>query len=170
MQPISGKWHFAVKTDFEGRISEYRARFVARGFSQTQGLDYFETYAPTARLSTLRTMLACGVQQGVNFRQLDIKTAYLNAPIDEEIYLEQPEGFKKGRGDLVCRLKRSLYGFMQSGRNWFQCLSELLQSLEFTSSEHDRCLWTLRKGAHTCWVLEWVDDLVYGSTDHTFAS
>ena len=141
---------------------------MARGFTQTPGLDYHETYSPTVRLSTLRTVLACDVRQGIKFRQMDIKSAYLNAPIDEEIFLEQPEGFKQGDSDMVCKLKRSLYGLKQSVRNWYECLAHQLQQLGFHSLQHDKCLWTQKRGNHHCWALVWVDDIVYGSTDEDF--
>ena len=167
-QPITGKWHFALKVNEDGKVTKYKARFVARGFTQTPGLDYHETYSPTVRLSTLRTVLACGVRQGIKFRQMDIKTAYLNAHSEEESFLEQPEGFKQGDGDMVCKLKRSLYGLKQSGCNWYECLSHRLEQLVFQSSQHEKCLWTQKRGHHHCSALVWVDDIVYGSTDEDF--
>ena len=106
-QPITVKWHFAVKVNEDGKVTKYKARFVARGFTQTPGLDYHETYSPTVRLSTLRTVFACGVRQGIKFRQMDMKSAYLIAPIDEEIFLEQPEGFKQGDSDMVWKLSQA---------------------------------------------------------------
>ena len=152
----------------EGKVTTYKARFVARGFTQTPGLDYYETYSPTVRLSTLRTVLACGVKQGIKFWQMDIKTAYLIAPIDEEIFLEQPGGLKQGDGDIVCKPKRTLYELKQSGRNWYECLSHRLEQLGFHSSQHDNCLWTQKRDDHDCWALVWVDDIVYGSTNEDF--
>ena len=138
--------------DYRRQISKCKARCVALVFAQAPGLDYHEIYAPTARLSTLRTMLAC-VQHGVKFRQLDIKTANLNAPI-YEIYSEEPGGFKSGNGDLVCKLKRTPYGLKRSGSNWFQWVSELLENLGFTSWVYDRCLWTVKRGRQ---IAVWVD-------------
>lgn len=169
-QPITGKWHFALKLDSQGHVTKYKARFVARGFTQSPGLDYHETYSPTVKLSTLRTVLACGIQKGARFKQMDIKTAYLNAPLDEEILLEQPEGFRQGTEDVVCKLQKSLYGLKQSGRNWFECLSKLLQEAGLSSSEHDRCLWTTQRDGHWGWVLVWVDDILYGSTSVNFSA
>ena len=93
---ISGKWHFAHKLDDKGKVVKCKAQFLARGFTQTPGLDFHDTYSPTAKLSILRTVLACGVKLGMQFNQMDIKTAYLNAPIQEDIYMEQPEGYEKG--------------------------------------------------------------------------
>ena len=99
----------------------------------------------------------------------DIKTAYLNAPIQEDIYIEQPEGYQKGK-QMVCKLKRSLYGLKQSGRNWFECLSSHLLELNFKASLHDPCLLTLTRNGHKCWIVIWVDDILYGSTDSQFTS
>ena len=101
---ISGKWHFAHKLDNMGNVMKFKAPFVARGFTQTPGIDFHETYSPTAKLSTLRTVVACGVKLGMLFHQMDIKTAYLNAPIHEDIFMQQPQGYVKGDG-LVCKLK-----------------------------------------------------------------
>ena len=83
---ISGKWHFAQKLDDKGNVVKYKARFVARGFTQTPGIDFHDTYSPTSKLCTLRTVLACRVELGMHFNQMDIKTAYLNAPVQEDIY------------------------------------------------------------------------------------
>ena len=127
---ISGKWHFAHKLDDEGNVVKYKALFVARGFTETPGIDFHDTYLPTAKLSTVRTVLACEVKLGMHFNQMDIKTAYLKAPIQEDIYMEQPEGYQKGK-QMVCKLKRLLYGLKQSGRNWFECLSSHLFELNF---------------------------------------
>ena len=166
---ISGKWHFAQKLDEEGNLGKYKARFVARGFAQTPGIDFHDTYLPMARLSTLRTVLACGVKLGMYFSQMDMKTAYYNAPIQEDIYVEQPEGYQKGK-QMVCKLKRSLYGLKQSGRNWFECLSSHLFELNFKASLQDPCLLTLMRNSHKCWIVIWVNDILYGSTDNQFTT
>ena len=149
---ISGKWHFAHKLDDEGNVLNYKARFVAQGFTQTPGLDFHDTYSPTAKLSTLRTVLACRVNLGMLFNQMDIKTAYMNAPLQEDIYMEQPEGYEKGK-QMVCKLKRSLYGLRQSGRKWFECLSFHLFELNFKASLHNPCLLTLTRNGHKCWIV-----------------
>ena len=137
---------------------------MARGFTQTPGLDYDETYSPTTKLSTIRTMLALGLQRGMRFFQMDIKRAYLNAPIEEKIFMEQPRGFETGGKDMVCKPEKSLYGLKQSGRNWFMCLSDHLASIWFKSSTHDRCLWIAEVDNHPCGITVWVDDILYGST------
>ena len=124
-KPIGSRWHFALKYGTNGEISRFRARFVAKGFSQVEGRDFQETYSPTVKMSTMRIILSLAVQNRYQLRQLDIKTAYLNAKLDEEILMKQPEGFAKFDEEgkpLVCLLKRSLYGLKQSGRNWHRTL------------------------------------------------
>ena len=91
---------------------------------------------------------------------------HLIAQTDQEVYLEQSELFLSGKYDLVCKVKRSLYGLNQSGHIWFQCLSALLENLGFNISVHDSGLWTVKRGKCICFI--WVDDLVYGSTDKIF--
>ena len=168
---VSGKWHYALKYNKDGQISRYKARFVARGFTQVFGKDYSETYSPTARLSTIRTMLACAAQDRSMVYQMDIKTAYLNADIEEEVYLQQPEGFVKLGANgkpLVCKLKKSLYGLKQSGRNWHLLLSSYLEKLLFKRSINDPCLFTkVCNGTHY-YVAVWVDDIIYFSKDSNF--
>ena len=167
-ETIPNTGHLGDEDDNTQQSDKVQGTFCGAGFTQTPGLVYHETYSPTVRLLTLRTVLACGVRQGIKFRQIDIKTAYLNAPIDEEIFQEQPEGFKQGDGDMVCKLKRSLYGLKQSGRNWYEYLSHQLEQLGFHSSQHDNCPWTQKRGDHHCWALVWVADIVYDSTDEDF--
>ena len=122
VKPPSGQgiicemWHFSRKLDDEGNVVKYTARFVARGFTQTPGSDIHDTYSPKAKLSTLRFVLACGVKLGTHFNEMNIKSANLNAPIQEDIYMEQPEGYQKGK-QMLCKLKRSLYGLKHTGRN-----------------------------------------------------
>ena len=113
-RPIGSRWVFSVKND--GR---FKARLVAKGFTQIHGIDYNHTFAPVAKFATIRTMLAVATLKGWNTTQKDVGSAYLNADIKEEIYMEQPEGYvitQSGGQRLVCRLKKSLYGLKQAGR------------------------------------------------------
>ena len=148
---------------------KYKAGFVAWGFTHTPGIDFHDTYSKTAQLSTLRTVLACGVKLGMHFTQMDINTAYLNAPIQEDIYMEQPEGYQNGK-QMVCELKRSLFELKQLGRNWFECLSSHLFELNFKAPVHHPCSLTLTRKGHKCWIVIWVDDILYGSTDSEFTT
>ena len=112
---VGSRWIYNVKKAVDGRIKKYKARFVARGFSQIEGNDYEETFAPVARYSFVRTILALSAQMGWHIHQMDVKTMFLNGIIEEEVYIEQPEGFEIFSSELhVCRLKRELYGLKQA--------------------------------------------------------
>ena len=94
---------------------------MAQGFSQKEGLDYTETFAPVARLGTIRALIALGVHRNMQMHQMDVKTAFLNGKLKEDIFMHQPEGFiEPGKEHLVCHLKRSIYGLKQSRRCWYE--------------------------------------------------
>ena len=122
---VTGKWYFALKRNSKGEIIRHKARYVDRGFEQKQGVDYYQTHSPTVKMVTLRVLLSSAVRKEMKLKQLDIKTAYLNAAIEEELFVDQLSGFVKNNANgksNVCRLKISLYGLKQSGRNWFRTL------------------------------------------------
>jgi transposase InsO family protein len=160
---VGGKWVYKVKRLADGSIEKYKARYVARGFSQVPGLDYKETYAPTARPETIRLIFALTAQLDCVLEQMDVKSAYLHSAIDEEVYLDQPKGFEEVGNDgtkLVCRLKKSIYGLKQAGHNWNRNLNSWLVSQGFNRSESDRCLYCRREGSEFEYVVIWVDDIV----------
>ncbi len=125
---VSGKWVFALKRGADGEVVKYKARFVARGFTQEQGVDYNETYAPVAQRSTLRMLLAVAAARRLQVEHSDVSNAFLNSVLAEggdveEIFVSQPEGceqFGPDGQELVCRLKKGLYGLKQAARLWFQ--------------------------------------------------
>uniref|UniRef100_A0A5S6QZ02 Reverse transcriptase Ty1/copia-type domain-containing protein n=1 Tax=Trichuris muris TaxID=70415 RepID=A0A5S6QZ02_TRIMR len=129
---ISAKWVFKAKHDDQGNIHTYKARLVARGFSQIHGRDYDETFAPVVRHETVRILFAVAAMKKMHVRHIDVKTAYLNGKLDEELYLEPPAGFDQPTtGGKVLRLRRSLYGLKQSARVWNQVASDALRKLGF---------------------------------------
>lgn len=111
---VGGKWVYTVKENDQGKI--FKARFVAKGYSQTEGLDYHETFAPTANITSVRALMQIAAQNDFVVHQMDVKTAYLHAPLEEEIFMDQPEGFEQTGSEkkLVYKLKKSLYGLKQS--------------------------------------------------------
>ena len=164
---VGGKWVYAVKNGPNGEET-HKARYVAKGYSQVAEIDYQETFAPTARMSSVRMLMQRAVQNNMITHQMDVKTAYLNAPIDCDIYMEQPKGFEKGgtNGEkLVCKLKKSLYGLKQSGRNWNNMLHSFLCNENFSQSRADPCVYVRNSETEGCVILIiWVDDIIISAT------
>jgi hypothetical protein len=119
-------------------VERYNARLVARGFTQTYGVDYNKTFAPVAKFTSIRCILALAALEDMEIHQMDVKTTFLNGKLEEEIYMEQLQGFVHQGGEhLVCKLHKSLYGLKQSPRAWNQKLDVFLKSIEFMKSEAD---------------------------------
>ncbi|KAI0992157.1 hypothetical protein K3495_g16029, partial [Podosphaera aphanis] len=134
----------------------FKARYVAKGFSQTQGLDYDETFAPVVRYDSLRLLLAISASKQWKPRQLDIKTAFLYGVLNEEIYMQLPEGYRKE--NYVARLKRCIYGLKQSPREWYFRLTEYLKPFGFSSSLFDPCVLVHDSGKLI--IAIYVDDII----------
>jgi len=116
---VTSKWIYKIKHVEYGSIDKSKSRFVARGFSQQEGIDYEETFSPTSRYTTIRSLVPLATSMGWNFHQMDVKTAFLNGTIDEEVYIEQPLGFEvKDIKVYAYRLKKALYGLKQAPRAW----------------------------------------------------
>ena len=127
------KWALKHKKNEIARIVRLKARLVARGFSQIYGVDYLDTYASVVKLASIRILLAIAAIYGLEIHQMDVVTAFLAGDLEEEIFMEQPEGFEVGikEDDLVCRLRRSLYGLKQAPRVWNQRIRLFLKSIGF---------------------------------------
>lgn len=163
-QAISGRWIFKTKTDTEGNITKYKARFVARGYSQIEGLDFTETFAPVVRKETVRALLALAALQDYDIKQFDITTAFLYGDLTEEIYVEQPEGYEDGK-DRVCRLHKGLYGLKQAPRQWNGKFHKFLIENGFSQSKEDPCLYHTLKYGIVLIICLYVDDGLLFSTD-----
>ena len=168
---IPGKWVYKVKLGPSGQVDKYKVRYVAKGFKQMEGLDYFETFVPTCK--PFRILLQLSAKQGHVMHQIDVKTAFLHSPIDEEVYLEQPQEFVKRGSDrekLVCRLNKSFYGLKQAANNWYRELANFLLRQRFTRSSNDHCLFARAEtGGHT-FILACVDDIIVASRSMTVVS
>ena len=136
---IGTKWIFCNKTDEEGNVIRNKALLVAQGYSQMEGVDYDETFAPVARMEFIRLILALACQLKLKLYQMDVKTAFLNGLLKEDIYVEQPEGFIDPHFPYhVLYLKKALYGLKQASRAWYNRLTQYLVSHGFTRGKADQ--------------------------------
>ena len=135
---VGCKWVFKVKRNADGDLSRYKARLVAQGYSQEAGQEYEEVFAPVARYSSIRSVLAIANQLDLEVHQMDVKTAFLNGDLENEIYMEQPEGYVgKSRPNMVCKLQKSLYGLKQSARCWNVAKDRFLKDAGYVQSSAD---------------------------------
>lgn len=164
---VGGRWVYAIKTNADGS-DKYKARYVAKGYSQELGVDYGETFSPTANLTSVRVLMQKAAQENLILHQMDVKTAYLHAPIDHEIYMEQPEGYdvkSQTNEKMVCKLEKSLYGLKQSGRNWNKMLHNYLCENIFVQNPADHCVYKRETEQGKVIILIWFDDLVIAASD-----
>jgi hypothetical protein len=165
--PITCKWVFKVKTKSDGYIERYKARLVARGFQQTQGLDYDETFAPVAHMTTVRTLIAVATSSSWTISQMDVKNAFLNGDLHEEVYMHPPPRVNTPSAH-VCRLRRALYGLKQAPRAWFHRFISVITTAGFSSSEHDPALFVHVSPKGRTLLLLYVDDMLItgDNSDH----
>ncbi|WJX12733.1 hypothetical protein P8452_03195 [Trifolium repens] len=165
---IGTKWVYRNKLNEQGEVTRNKARLVAQGYSQQEGIDFTKTYAPVARLEAIRLLLSYAVNNGITLYQMDVKIAFLNGVISEEVYVKQPPGFEDlTNPDHVFRLKKSLYGLKQAPRAWYERLSTFLVDNGFEKGQVDNTLFkkTLKKDILIIQI--YVDDIIFGSTNAT---
>lgn len=164
--PISCKWIFTIKPGHHDTPPRYKARLVARGFSQRQGIDYQETFAPVVRHSTIRTVFSIVAERDLDIVQFDVKTAFLYGELQEELYMSQPEGYiTEGKEEQVCALKKCLYGLKQASRVWSEKFCSFLLKFGLTRSKTDQCLFFCRQGEELTIILIYVDDGIIASNN-----
>lgn len=157
---ISSKWVYKIKHNPDGTIERYKVRLVIKGFHQKEGLDYKHTFAPVAKIATVRVIVAIATAKGWPLLQLDINNAFLHGYIDEDIYMKPPEGYHKAKEGQVCKLKRSLYSLKQASRQWNQELSKFLLELGYIQSKHDYSMFVKIQGDDFTVLLVYVDDVL----------
>ncbi|KAJ4812579.1 Retroelement pol polyprotein-like [Rhynchospora pubera] len=162
---IGCKWVYRIKYNSDGSIERYKARLVVLGNRQVEGIDFNETFAPVAKMTTVRTLLAVAVVKGWELHQMDVHNAFLHGDLKEEVYMHLPPGFASSLPGKVCRLQKSLYGLRQAPRMWFSKLTAALQTYGFIQSYADYSLFTFNKGDVFLAILVYVDDLVIAGND-----
>lgn len=166
---VGCKWVYKIKTDENGIISRYKARLVARGYTQKYGIDYKEVFAPVVRQTTFRTLLAVAGKRKLAVKHYDIKNAFLNGNLEEDIYMQVPQGYE-GCEDKVCKLRKGLYGLKQAAKGWNQRLNDVLTGLDFIQSKIDTCLYTHKSAEQVTYLIVYVDDILIASNNSVFVS
>ncbi|GJV56461.1 retrovirus-related pol polyprotein from transposon TNT 1-94 [Tanacetum coccineum] len=162
---ITLKWIYKVKLDELGGILKNKARLVARGYRQEEGIDFEESFALVARLEAIRIFLAFVAHMNMVVYQMDVKTAFLNGNLREEVYVSQPDGFvDKDKPNHVYKLKKALYGLKQAPRAWYDMLSSFLISQDFSKGSVDLTLFILRDGKELLLVQIYVDDIIFAAS------
>jgi len=161
MNIVGCRWVYKIKRRADGAIDRYKARLVARGFTQHEGIDYSETLSPVVKPTTVRLVLTIAVSKGWQIRQLDVHNAFLNGSLREVVYMQQPPGFvNTALPTHVCRLHKSLYGLKQAPRAWYMQLSDFLMTIGFRASKVDTSLFILNGTHDICYLLVYVDDII----------
>ena len=139
---IGCKWVFKKKLKLDGSIDKYKARLVAKGITQKKGIDYFDTYSPVSSITTIKILITLASIHNLVIHQMDVKTVFLNGDLDEEIYMEQPEGFiVKGQEHKVCKLVKYLYGLKQAPKQWHEKFDKVVLEYGFRINESEKCLY-----------------------------
>ena len=157
---MTSKWIYKIKHTVDGSIERHKTRFVARGFSHVEGIDYEETFAPVARYTSIRTIIALATSMGWRLHQMDVKTAFLNGEIEEEVYIKQPDGFViHEKESHVCRLNKSLNGLKQAPQDGYARIDGHLMSLGFSKSVVDPNMYYKTVNGESLILVLYVDDL-----------
>ena len=169
-RPTGCKWVFTIKYLSDGRIERYKARLVAQGYNQVYGIDYGETFAPVAKMNTIRILITLAVQFDWPLQQYDVKNAFLHGELEEEIYMKIPPGYSKQQitNNSICKLKKSLYGLKQSSRAWFGKFSQVIKKSGYSQSNGDHTLFYKHSAKDKLTILViYVDDIIITGNDPT---
>jgi len=167
---VTSKWIYKIKHATDGNVKKFKARFVARGFSQREGIDYDKIFSPVARYTSIRIIISLALVFDWKLHQMDVKTAFLNGEVEQEVYIEQPEGFViHGKESHVCKLKKALYGLKQALRAWYGRIDSFLQNIGFSKSiaNHNLCIKIVQN--HPFILVLYVDDLFLTGEEHLIA-
>jgi hypothetical protein len=158
---ITLKWVYKLKRNEAGEIVKHKARLVTRGFVQQEGIDFDEVFAPVAHMESVRLLLTLAAQEGWQVHHMDVKSAFLNGDLKDEVYVRQPAGFIiAGQEGKVLRLRKALYGLRQAPRAWNSKLDDTLKKMNFVQSEHEHAMYRRSHGDDILLVGVYVDDLV----------
>ena len=163
---LSASGFFKKKLDMDGNIHIHKARLVAKGFKQIQGVDYDETFSPVAMLKSVRIILAIATFYDYEIWQMDVKTAFLNGNLSEDVYMIQPEGFVDPKNARkICKLQKSIYGLKQASRSWNIRFDEVVKGFGFIKNEEEPCVYKRASGSAVVFLVLYVDDILLIGND-----
>ena len=161
---IGGRWHYQLKPD-QDNVVLFKARYIAQGYTQRMGLNFIDTYAPTAKFTSMRILSNDSAQDALLLHHADVVTAYLNAEIDfDEVYVRQPPGYIQNP-NLVCKLRKAIYGLKQAANRWHLTIVEFMESQNLVATVMDPCVFVRKSESSTLIILLWVDDLIIAASD-----
>jgi hypothetical protein len=170
-KPIGSKWVWKNEEGEKGEVARNKSRLVAQGFSQKEGIDYEDTFVPVARLEAIRILLAFSVAKGFKLHQMDVKSAFLNVVLEEEVYVRQPPRFEIEKcPHRVYKLRKVLYGLKHAPRAWYGRLRGFLFKRGFEMGKVDQTLFLIRRGRDILIVQVCVDDIVFGGSSNSLVA
>ncbi|WKA00244.1 hypothetical protein VitviT2T_018623 [Vitis vinifera] len=166
-KPVGCRWIYTVKYKADGSIERFKARLVAKGYTQTYGIDYTETFAPIAKINTIRVLLSLAANLDWSLQQFDVKNAFLHGELSEEVYMDLPPGcmVSEKQCQKVCKLKKSLYGLKQSPRAWFGRFTKSMRAFGYRQSNSDHTLFLKKQHGKITTLIVYVDDMVVTGND-----
>jgi hypothetical protein len=168
---IGTKWVFMNKLNEDVQVTRNKARLVCKEYAQIEGINFEDTFAPVSRMEAIRLLLAYACSKNVKLYQMDVKSSFLNGEIEEEVYIEQPEGFQlSNNADYVCKLNKALYGLKHALRAWYSRLDKYLQQAGFRKGSAENNLYIKVSEGNILLIEVYVDDIIFGSDDDRFVS
>ncbi|GJR28665.1 retrotransposon protein, putative, ty1-copia subclass [Tanacetum coccineum] len=158
---IGYKWLFKKKTDMDGAVHTFKSCLIAKGFIQTYGVDYKETFSPVADIRAIRILIAIAAYYDYEIWQIDVKTAFLNRHLSKEVYMMQLKGFVNPKyPNHVCKLKHSIYGLKQASRQWNKRFDDEIKKFGFTQNQDEPCVYLKASGSYVTFLILYVDDIL----------
>jgi hypothetical protein len=163
---VGCKWVYKTKYDSKGKIERFKARLVAKCFTQRKGIDYTETFSPVSKKDSFQIVMVLVAHYDLELHQMDVKTAFLNGGLQENVYMAQPEGFvMEDKEHMRCKLKKSIYGLKQASRQWYLKFDEVIKKFGFIENQVDNCIYIKINGGMFIILVLYVDDILLACSD-----